>query len=273
MQIEILKEFIAIKTIANDKIANQLGINFVKNILKPLGFEVIIEGNSPYYQPVIVAKFTNEETDKKVVLYGHYDVEKIKDWENWDTPPFELVEKEGRYYCRGIADNKGILLTRLIAIKEMFDAGEAIPNILWIIQGEEEVGGRTPWEVIPKYFEDFNSRIYLEETGVHKKDKTPVIFHMPETENSPRFLDSLNNAIYFGQAIYENRTLTKFSECPFFNNIPENSFYIGFGPNDPFCNIHKDNESLDRQTLEQHKDVFKNFIRWINVTSINQLSL
>jgi len=269
MKTETLKEFIAIKTIANDKEANLSGIDFVKNILKPLGFEITTEGESPYHQPVIVAKYTNAKTDKKVVLYGHYDVEKIKDWEKWETPPFELVEKEGRYYCRGIADNKAVLLSRLTAVKEMFEIGEQLPNILWIIQGEEEVGGQTPFEVIPKHFADFGSKIYLEETGVHKKDRTPVIFHLPKTETPPLFLESLNNAIYSGKAILENRHLNKFSKCPFLHNIPENGYYIGFGPNDSLCNIHKENESLDKQHLEQHKDVFKKFIRWVNVTTIS----
>jgi acetylornithine deacetylase/succinyl-diaminopimelate desuccinylase-like protein len=269
MTTKTLKDFIAIPTIANDKEANQSGIDFVRNILEPLGFEFKTEGDSPYHQPVIVAKYTNVKSDKKLVLYGHYDVERIKDWEKWVTPPFELVEKDGRYYCRGIADNKGILLTRLLAIKEMFEAGEEIPNILWIIQGEEEVGGQTPFEVIPKYFADFGSKIYLEETGVHKNDRTPVIFHLPKIDTPPDFLASLNKAIYSGKAILENRSLNKFSKCPFLHNIPEDGHYIGFGPNDGLCNIHKENESLDKQNLEQHKDVFKNFIRWVNVTTIN----
>ena len=111
-----LKEFIAIPTIANNKEANQLGIEFVVQILKSLGFNSTIEGKSPYHQPVIVAQYVNVHSDKKVVLYGHYDVEKIKEWEKWDTNPFELTQKEGRYYGRGIADNKGILLTRLLAV-------------------------------------------------------------------------------------------------------------------------------------------------------------
>ena len=77
MTSEILKDFIAIPTIANDKEANQSGIDFVRNILEPLGFEFKTEGESPFHQPVIVAKYTNVKSDKKVVLYGHYDVEKI----------------------------------------------------------------------------------------------------------------------------------------------------------------------------------------------------
>ena len=139
--IDGLAEFIAITTIANNKEANQSAIDFVKHILSPLGFEITTEGESQYHQPVIVAKFNNSKSDKKVVLYGHYDVEKIKDWEKWNTPPFELTENNGRLYCRGIADNKGILLARIYALKEMFVANEEIPNILWIMQGEEEVEG------------------------------------------------------------------------------------------------------------------------------------
>ena len=262
-----LKEFIAIPTIANNKDANQLGINFIANYLKPIGFTISLEGDSPYHQPVIIAKYNNPKTDKKVVLYAHYDVEKIKDWEKWNSPPFELTEKEGRYYCRGIADNKGVLLTRLQAVKEMFEQGEELPNILWIIQGEEEVGGQTPFEVIPKHFSAFNSKIYLEETGVYKDGK-PVIFYLPKSETKPNFLGSLNDAIYLGNALLENRNLNKFSNCAFLQNIPADGFYIGFGPNDALCNIHKDNESLDKTALTNHKDIFKFFLTWINNTTI-----
>lgn len=262
-----LKEFIAIPTIANNKEANQLGIEFVVQILKSLGFNSTIEGESPYHQPVIVAQYVNVHSDKKVVLYGHYDVEKIKEWEKWDTNPFELTQKEGRYYGRGIADNKGILLTRLLAVKEMFEAGEQLPNILWVIQGEEEVGGQTPFDVIPKHFLAFNAKIYLEETGMYKNGK-PIIFYLPKSETKPLFLDSLNAAIYSSNASFENRNLNKFSECPFLRNIPEDGYYIGFGPNDALSNIHKDNESLDILNLENHKTAFKKFLIWINETTI-----
>jgi len=262
-----LAEFIAIPTIANNKEENQIAIDFVKQILSPLGFKITTEGESQYHQPVIVAKFTNSKSDKKVVLYGHYDVEKIKDWEKWNTPPFKLTENNGRIYCRGIADNKGILLARLYAIKEMFEASEEIPNILWIIQGEEEIEGKTPFEVIPKHYLEFGAKLYLEETGMFR-DGTPLILHLSQTEENPEFLNELNNAIYSGKAILENRKLNKFNECPFLVNIPKDGHYIAFGPNDGLCNIHKDNESLDKTTLEDHIEVFKKFIRWVNKAKI-----
>ena len=264
---QFLEKFISIQTLANDQKANQSGIDFVLQILKPIGFSITVEGESIYHQPVIVAKYNNPKSDKKIVLYGHYDVEKIKDWEKWNTRPFELVEKDNRYYCRGIADNKGILLTRLLAIKEMFENGESLPNILWIIQGEEEVGGKTPFAVIPKHFESFGAKLYLEETGIYKNGK-PVIFYFPKSDNTPNFLNGLNNALYSGEAILENRHLNKFNKCPFIHNIPESGYYIGFGPNDSLSYIHKDNESLDIQNLESHKDIFKKFIHWVNCTNL-----
>lgn len=263
-----LEKFIAIKTIANNDEGNSNGIQYVTELLSTLNFKVTLEGDSPTNQPVLVAKYTNSNTDKKVVLYAHYDVEKIKGWEKWDTPPFKVVEKSGRYFCRGIADNKGILLCRLFAIQEMVNAGEELPNILWIIQGEEEVAGPTPFKIIPRLLNEFQATIHVEETGVYKKDNTPVIFHLPKTDKRPAFLKDLNEHIYGGEAIYENRQLNKFTPCPFTTNLPEYGIYIGFGPNDGQCRIHQDNESLDVDKLNNHKDVFKKFIRWINKTTI-----
>jgi len=265
--IKILKQFIAIKTIANDEKSNNQGIELVSDLLKSIGFSISIEGDSPYKQPVIIAKHINQNSTKKVTLYSHYDVEKIHREAKWNTNPFDLVEKDGRYYARGIADNKGILLSRLFSLIELKNNNEELPNILWIIQGEEEVAGKTTFEVIPKHIQEFNSKIYVEETGVYQ-DNVPVIFHLPETSNRPKFIDDLNNAIYEGKAIYANRHLNKFTKCPFITNIPKDAYYIGFGPNDSSSNIHRDNESLSVENLVKHNDVFKKFIKWINKTEI-----
>jgi acetylornithine deacetylase/succinyl-diaminopimelate desuccinylase-like protein len=263
---ETLQKFIAIPTIANDQSANQRGIAFVRELLVSAGFEVNTRGQSPYHQPVIVATFQNVRQSNKVVLYGHYDVEKIKASEKWNTPPFQLIEENGRLYCRGIADNKGVLMARMTAIQEMVANGEEIPEILWIIQGEEEVGGNTPFEIIPDLLAEFGSKIYVEETGVHK-DGRPVVFHLSKSKERT-FLPSLNHALYDGAASIENRSLRKFSKCPFLHSIPDDGHYIGFGPNDAQCNIHRENESLDKKLLLNHKEVFKRFLRWVNTTPI-----
>ncbi|WP_162819981.1 M20 family metallopeptidase [Kordia sp. SMS9] len=262
-----LKTFIGIQTIAHKDEENRKGIQFIKELLEAIGFSVRLEGDSPTNQPVLVAHYIHANTDKKVVLYGHYDVEKINTSEKWTTPPFEVITKDDRYYCRGIADNKGILLCRILALKAMKEAGEELPNILWIIQGEEEVAGPTPFKVIPQLLKDFNATLHVEETGVYKKE-TPLLFHLPKTTAIPNFVHSLNEAIYDGKARLENRSLNKFTTCPFVTSLPETAVYVGFGPNDGQCRIHRDNESLSISKLQTHTSVFQKFMRWVLRTEL-----
>lgn len=52
-----------------------------------------------------------------VVLSGHTDVVPI-DGQPWDTDPFEVVEKDGRYYGRGTCDMKGFDALAIWALVE-----------------------------------------------------------------------------------------------------------------------------------------------------------
>lgn len=263
-----LAEFVALETTAFNQAQNQKAIDLLLSHFNEMGFEVSVEGESQYYQPVIVAKYTNPNSNGKVVIYGHYDVEPIKSTEVWNTPPFELTEKKGRLYGRGIADNKGVLLTRILALQEMLDSGLELPNILWVIQGEEEVEGETAFEVFSKHFTEFNARFYLEETGMHRAGQ-PLILFVSNTEKAIETITDLNNTLYNGEALVENRKLNKFSKCAFFENIPPEGIYLAFGPNDEFCNIHGADESLGKLNLLAHSIVFMKFIDWAQRQQLN----
>lgn len=258
-----LAEFVALETTAFNQEQNQKAIDLLVSHFNEMGFKVSVEGESQYHQPVIVAKYTNANSSGKVVIYGHYDVEPTKSTEVWQTPPFELTEKEGRLYGRGIADNKGVLLTRILALQEMRDSGLELPNILYVIQGEEEVEGETAFEVFSKHITEFNARFYLEETGMHRAGM-PLILFISNNDDLLATINDLNNTLYNGEALIENRKLNKFSKCAFFENIPQDGIYLAFGPNDEFCNIHGADESLSDVNLLAHIDVFKNFIILVN---------
>jgi len=260
-----LSNFIQIPTLAYDKINNNLAISFLTKLLEEIGFTVSIEGNSEYHQPTIIAKYNSTNSDAKVVLYGHYDVEKVNEGEKWvSNDPFIMEERNGRLFGRGIADNKGILIARIEAIREMILTKEGIPSILWLIQGEEEVQGKVPFTVFPKAIKSFNANYFVEETG-YNQDGVGKLFILPKTIKS-EIVDSLNEVLFSGNANVEYRTLNKLfvnSRCPFLNIIPENGYYIGFGPNDEYSNIHIKNESLDKELLLNHIAKFKTFLTWI----------
>ncbi|MFD5430492.1 M20/M25/M40 family metallo-hydrolase, partial [Streptomyces sp. NPDC127084] len=79
-----------------------------------------------------------------VVLYAHYDVVSAQDETSWRTPPFELTEREGRWYGRGSADCKGNIVMHLTALRALQEAlpYEPYPDIdlAVIVDGCEEPG-------------------------------------------------------------------------------------------------------------------------------------
>jgi acetylornithine deacetylase/succinyl-diaminopimelate desuccinylase-like protein len=73
-----------------------------------------------------------------VLLYAHYDVQPPLDDDAWETPPFELTEKGGRWYGRGAADCKGNILMHLLALRAL---GDDVPvHLKLVVEGSEEQG-------------------------------------------------------------------------------------------------------------------------------------
>lgn len=71
-----------------------------------------------------------------VLLYCHYDVQPPLDESAWRSPPFELTERDGRWYGRGSADCKGNVLAHLLALRAL--DGRSRCGIKLIAEGAEE---------------------------------------------------------------------------------------------------------------------------------------
>ncbi|AUY54393.1 dipeptidase [Streptomyces sp. CB01881] len=73
-----------------------------------------------------------------VLLYCHYDVQPPLDDSAWTSPPFELTERDGRWYGRGTADCKGNIVMHLTALRAL---GDDVPvGIKFVAEGSEEQG-------------------------------------------------------------------------------------------------------------------------------------
>jgi acetylornithine deacetylase/succinyl-diaminopimelate desuccinylase-like protein len=80
---------------------------------------------------------------RKLLLYQHYDVQPVDPIDLWTSPPFEPVEKDGRIFARGVADDKSDVMARIHALETLRGLGEIPVTLRFLVEGEEEIGSKT----------------------------------------------------------------------------------------------------------------------------------
>lgn len=84
-----------------------------------------------------------------IAALGHLDVVEITKPQEWLSDPFEMVEKDGYLYGRGVNDDKGPLLAALYAARILNDMKWPMRYPIRIIGGGAE---ETTWECMDHYF-------------------------------------------------------------------------------------------------------------------------
>lgn len=86
--------------------------------------------------------------DKTFAILSHVD--EMPGGEGWDTNPFELIEKDGTLFGRGVSDDKGPGLAAYYGLK-MLKENQFNPNIkIRLIFGTDE---ECDWQGMSRYFE------------------------------------------------------------------------------------------------------------------------
>lgn len=89
-----------------------------------------------------------------VLLYAHHDVQPPGPDSIWDTKPFEPVERDGRLYGRGTADDKCGIATHLSTLRVL---DELPVTVKLFIEGEEEIGSEHLVEFLDAHAETLAS--------------------------------------------------------------------------------------------------------------------
>jgi acetylornithine deacetylase/succinyl-diaminopimelate desuccinylase-like protein len=130
-------------------------VELLKDWLRALGCNHVEAAKPDFYWPIIYGEY-NAGAEKTLILYGMYDVQPVEP-ELWKVPPFEarLVELppfKKVVMNRGSTNTKGPMAASLNALEAIQQvAGELPVNILFVFEGEEEMGSRS----MPGFVEKF----------------------------------------------------------------------------------------------------------------------
>jgi acetylornithine deacetylase/succinyl-diaminopimelate desuccinylase-like protein len=126
---------------------------WLREKLSSIGLEAAV--HSTPGSPVVVAATPRDPAKRTVLIYGHYDVQPPDPLGGWTTPPFEPRIEEGRIYARGAADNKGQILAHILGVAETLREKGSLPvNVIFLIEGEEEIGSPNLEEFLREHREE-----------------------------------------------------------------------------------------------------------------------
>lgn len=103
------------------------------------GLGLTVEVVSAGGHPAVLATRPAPPGAPTVLLYAHHDVQPVGS--GWTVEPFSPLERDGRLYGRGAADDKAGIAVHLAALRALGD--DLGVGIAVLVEGEEEVGSRT----------------------------------------------------------------------------------------------------------------------------------
>ena len=138
-----LARLVALRSVANPSIEPagecRAAAALVGELFTQAGVDGIRAHPTPDGSLAVVGRTAGPDGAPTVLLYSHYDVVPAGDPEDWATPPWELTERDGRWYGRGSADCKGNLVASLLALRAVREVLGAWPvEVAVVCEGSEE---------------------------------------------------------------------------------------------------------------------------------------
>lgn len=131
----------------------------VRDLFAAEGFDTTIVSAAGGLPGVIAHRDSSRAEAPRVLLYAHHDVQPENDHADWDSPPFEPTERDGRLYGRGAADDKAGIVAHLGAVRVF--GGDLPVHLTIFVEGEEEVGSESLPALLEQYADDLRADVIV----------------------------------------------------------------------------------------------------------------
>jgi acetylornithine deacetylase/succinyl-diaminopimelate desuccinylase-like protein len=146
----------------------------VAELLNAVGLDAQIIATAG--NPVVYAEAKGTR-DTTLLCYNHYDVQPAEPFDLWHSDPFTMTRKDNLLIARGVADDKGELVSRIAAIAAVKHVlGEIPVGIKFLIEGEEEIASPNLAPFIHANVDRLKADACVWEFGTHNADGVPISY-------------------------------------------------------------------------------------------------
>ncbi len=150
----------------------------IRPAFEALGFTCRTLTHPKALAPFLYAERIEDPALPTIIGYGHGDVIRGLDAQ-WSEglSPWKLVERDGRWYGRGVVDNKGQHLININGLRAVLETrGKLGFNAKYLIEMGEECGSPGLRELCTEQKELFKSDVLLASDGPRLNAERPTIF-------------------------------------------------------------------------------------------------
>jgi acetylornithine deacetylase/succinyl-diaminopimelate desuccinylase-like protein len=129
--------------------------------------------------PVVLAfwRKSGSANRRTVLIYGHYDVQPAEMGDGWTGDPFEPRLVDGMVVARGSTDNKGQIFAHMMGVAEKIKEGGPETDVIFVVEGEEEVGSDNLEGVLRDRKEDLACDVaVISDTNMAGPDKPTLTY-------------------------------------------------------------------------------------------------
>ena len=125
--------------------------------------------------PVVYGSWDKAPGKPTVLVYGHYDVQPVKESE-WENPPFAPVIRNERIFGRGASDDKSGVMIAIWSVEAMLSRNKSLPvNVKFVFEGEEESGSTNFHDFLASNKELLKADFALNTDAGQRSDSVPAM--------------------------------------------------------------------------------------------------